>query len=567
VDAAAALKRLNRLRWQYGPDLAAERLALLRVLARGRLARAADVRELHELLCILHAYPDDRAVFDQVARMLAAFDARRDLRRHRDALVDTGIAGTATFYRFEAPTARWLAERWGRCLTVDWDEVDAERVARHLALLSLDAERPGLDEPPIEGRRWLDRLRGSETDAAFLIRRAASLEGAPPVRDRVYDELGLMLRLAPGPDTPSRTRARYERSAFVPQPGPVRQRRAGLRVEAATPPRAVREVTARDGAALIDLAREAMVTRSRDLHAFEHASPLDVRLIDCGDGLELACIGVEPAHRHLLEAVYGFLILQNGVPIGYALTSALFRSSEIAFNIFETYRHAEAARIFGRLLGTTRALFGSDTFTIFPYQLGHGNEEGIESGAWWFYYKLGFRPRDPAAWRLARREVGRVRRRSSYRSSAATLSRLARHNVFFDLGERRDDVMGTFAGDAVGLAATDCLSRRFGSDRARATRTCADEVARLLALQDWRRLPAAERLAWMRLSPLILLLPGVARWSAADRHALAALARAKGGRRENAFVLLANRHARFHRALARLGRWAAARAAVSRRPR
>jgi hypothetical protein len=71
----------------------------------------------------------------------------------------------------------------------------------------------------------------------------------------------------------------------------------------------------------------------------------------------------------------------------------------------------------------------------------------------------------------------------------------------------------------------------------------------------------------MRLSPLILLLPGVARWSAADRHALAALARAKGGRRENAFVLLANRHARFHRALARLGRWAAARAAVSRRPR
>ena len=40
-------------------------------------------------------------------------------------------------------------------------------------------------------------------------------------------------------------------------------------------------------------------------------------------------------------------------------------------------------------------MFGSDTFAIYPYQLGHENDEGLDSGAWWFYYKLGFRPREP----------------------------------------------------------------------------------------------------------------------------------------------------------------------------
>lgn len=556
MTSVRALARLRALRWQYG-ELAGERLALLRALERTRLRRAADVADLHELLCVLVAYPDNRAVFEQAERMLHAFDARADLRRFRDDLADTGIAGTVTFYRFEAPTARWLASRWGSRLTVDWDEVDEARVARHLTLFSLGAECPGLDEPPLEGRAWLDRLRGKETDAAFLIRRAADLRADEIVRHRIYDELGLMLRLDPEPETPSRSRARYDRSPFAPQAGPMREGRPDLVAEAQVPPQAVRFVSPREGLRLIDLAREAMVTRSRDLHAFEFASPLDVSLIECGGGLQFACFGVRPEQRHLLEAVYAFLLLRNGVPLGYALASALFQSSEIAFNIFETYRRAEAAFVYGRLLGAVRALFGSDTFSVPPYQLGHENEEGIESGAWWFYYKLGFRPRDPETRRLMRQELARMRRRPAHRSSHATLRRLVRRFVFLSLEDERDDVMGAFPGDAVGLAATDFLNRRFGPDREMAGRQCADEAAQLLQAGDWRKWVAGERLAWGRLSPIVLMLPGVARWPAADRRSLAALVRAKGSRREIRFVELANRHPRFYRALAQLGRRAA----------
>ena len=47
-------------------------------------------------------------------------------------------------------------------------------------------------------------------------------------------------------------------------------------------------VTRRQGQRLIDLAREAMVTRSRDLDVFVNADPADVRLIEDGNGLWFA---------------------------------------------------------------------------------------------------------------------------------------------------------------------------------------------------------------------------------------------------------------------------------------
>jgi len=49
-------------------------------------------------------------------------------------------------------------------------------------------------------------------------------------------------------------------------------------------------------------------------------------------------------------------------PIGYVLVSGLNRSSEIAYNVFETYRGGESSRIYGRVLACVRHLFGADAF-------------------------------------------------------------------------------------------------------------------------------------------------------------------------------------------------------------
>ena len=61
--------------------------------------------------------------------MLERFDRRRDLREHRGALRELGIAGTTIRDRFYWHPARWLAARWGDRLTIHWNEFDsAERL-------------------------------------------------------------------------------------------------------------------------------------------------------------------------------------------------------------------------------------------------------------------------------------------------------------------------------------------------------------------------------------------------------------------------------------------------------
>ena len=555
MPTPAALQRLHHLAWTFGADAASEKVALIAELAARRFAGAKDLVRFHELLCLWRAYPDDEAVLRAVERVLASFERRRDLRHHRDALENSGIAGCDIVYPFGAPTARWLASTVPDRMSIAWDRYDdTARLGGHLLLMARAAEVPGFDEPPIDDPKpWLARLAGAETDAAFVANALGTLDADPLVRDRLFDELDVPIRVAAGPGSPSRTDARWLQGSAVFQTRAFPPGRPDLHGEARRRPH-VRSVSARDAKQLIHLAHESMVTRERDLDAFASADPADVRIVEWKDGLQFACLGVVPERRFVLEAVYAFLTLRNGVPIGYALASALFGSSELAFNVFETFRGGEAAWIYAKLIATVRTLFASDTFAIYPYQLGHENDEGLHSGAWWFYYKLGFRPREPRIGQLVEQELARLAARPGYRTPASTLKRLVRHHLFLSLGRARDDVIGVLPMDRVGLAVTDYLNDRFGSDRRGAAEQCADDIATLLNVKRWRHLPAGERMMWLRWAPLVSALHGVEAWSAADRRMLAAAIRAKGSRRESDAVALLTAHRPFRRALLRLAR-------------
>jgi hypothetical protein len=551
---ATLLDQLERSRHAFGGGAESLKLALLESLARVDLPTSKQVLRLHDVLCFMRAYPDGPEALRRVERMLADFSRRRDLRRHRRSLSDSGIAGTAIEFRFFWPTARWLARRWGTRLSIVWPDFDGRHQLEDLLpLLTHFGETPALDELAYTPRQWITRLKGPvETDAAFLVRRFAALPMDEFAREKLYDRLDPPLRIAPGPDTPSRTAAYVAPGRVVFQTVPLARARPDLEAELRRAPLSVRAVSRREGQRLIDLAREAMVTRSRDLDVFSWGDPDDVRLADCGGGLQFAVIGAIPERRLLMEAVYAFLTLKNGVPVGYVLNSALYGSAEIAYNVFETWRGAEAGAIYGRALATVRHVFGADSFTIYPYQLGEGNSEALESGAWWFYQKLGFRPRDPEARRLMERELKRIRSRPSHRSSIATLRRLAHANLYYHSGRSRDDVIGLLPLPTAGLAVSALLASRFGSDRERGGRVCADEAARLLGVGSRRRWSEGERLAWQRWSPLVLVLPGVAGWTTGEKHALVEVVRAKGGRRESDFVRRFDHHRRLREALRRV---------------
>jgi len=552
----ALVGRLERLLMTFGADAGARKRELLDRLDGTRLPDAATIVRLHECLLFLVAYPDDAATRRRADELLRRFARRRDLHHRRKELADTGITGTPIRYSFYWAMARWVVRKWPGRLRLDWPLFEprgVDRLERLLPLLTTHSEAPAMDELDLTPRQWLDRLRApGEPDAACLVRLFERVEADDFWREREFESLDAPFELLPGADTPSRTLARWRCGPVRYQQAPLTRERPDLAQAMRLPPSRIRAVGVSEGRRIIDLARGAMITRSRDLDVFANADARDVRLVDYPQGLTFACIGVRPERRLLLEAAYGFLTLKNDVPIGYVLISALFQSAEIAYNVFDTFRGAEAARVYGAVLSMARHLFGAQCFSIDPYQLGQDNDEGLRSGAWWFYHKLGFRPRDAGVRRVARKELRRMRADPRHRSSLATMRELVVAPLFWHAGRERPDVLGRFPLGRVGLAVTDYLSRRFGGRRREGLRDCATEAMRLLGVRSMRGLSVGERESWSRWSPLVLALPGVESWSARERRELARVVRAKGGRRESDFVPLFDGHRRLRSALTEL---------------
>ena len=446
------------------------------------------------------------------------------------------------------PMLRWVARRWPAQLSIDrGDALAAHRIEATLPLLLTTAEAEWVRERRPQGFDALDRLRPKRaTDAAFFMHLVDALPGDGRTREAFHDAIEPIYALAPGNHTPSRTLAHHAVGPLVSQRTALRRGRPHLRAEIRRPPQRVRTVSTREGETLVELARAAMLTRERDLDAFAYGDPRNVRIVHERGGLAFALNGVIPERRAPLAAVFGALTLQNGVPIGYIQLDIAGRSAAISFNSFATFRGGEAAQVFGRMLVMAHHVLGADAFTFEPYQLGADNDEAIESGAWWFYRKLGFAPRAAAARTLARREAHRIAARRGARSNDATLRRLAAWHLYFDLDPRRPCPLPPLA--EIGARVSKTLAAR-GADRGAAIQACIDEALAktgLRSLAGWR---AAEKLAWRRWAPLIVTLPGLARWPRAEKRALVAVVRAKAAASELDYIDLFNAHPRLARLL------------------
>ncbi len=543
-----ALDELERIASLSGHAMAQRKLVLLDSLRDLKSARA--VSRLHEILLILRAYPDDEEVLARVDGMLDAFGRRADLARFRDQLADSGIAGTRIYYRFYAGMAAWLCRRWPAQLHIDWEEVhNGPQIERVLQLLLLHAETPALDTMIRDTEEWLACFKSPEqTDAAFLIERMGTLPAG--ARELVYDMLDVPLCLEPGDDTPSRTRALHRWRPVDYRTRPEKGPRPDLARAARVPPLHIEEASLDDGERLVDLAREAMLTRHRDLDGIDWADAHSVQRIDAGDGLSFAAMGLRPLRRLMFEGVFVFLILQNGVPIGYFQAAVLFGAAEINYNLFPPWRGAGAADIYARGIAMVHHWLGADTFVVDPYQLGQDNPEALASGAFWFYYKLGFRPEDAERQAIVARELRAMKKHAAHRSSRATLRALMHDYLFFYLDGRRDDVVGKLSYGEAALRVTRYVAERYGADREAAMLGCAAEAGRLLAC-DPIDFDEHELGAWYRWSPLVMLL-GAEDWPDGDKRDLVAVIRAKGGPSERDYVLRFAAHARLRAALARL---------------
>ncbi|HEY6929190.1 MAG TPA: hypothetical protein VJA66_05890, partial [Thermoanaerobaculia bacterium] len=476
----------------------------------------------------------------------------------------SGIAGTAITTDYSYDVVEWLTRRHRGRVAIDWEGFEGTDRLRFLWPLFLPLlEEEAAEDANVPYREWLraGKPRG-HSDLAWLLERLRHLPLSDVERAERFESLGLTVSWTLADYRSTRTGMRWpsrSKTRTFFQDSPLLSRRdVSLEKELSGPPLAIEKLSKREGEKVLAMTRDATALRYREYYGFTYADPSTVRRARPGRGLQIFFCGLPVSRRLPLRGGFAAFFVKNGVPAGYVEALAFLERVEIGFNVYYTFRDGESAWIFSQVLKLLNQILGVSSFSIDPYQIGHENKEALESGAFWFYRKLGFRSTDPKLRRLTEKEEEKLARNPRYRTPLATLKRLATANVLLEPLRRRSEIANgqsewdPFHIRNLGLAVNRRMAREFGGDAERMRRAALRRVSSILGA-ELDRWPDPARRAFDGLALVLDLIRDLPRWTQNEKRDLLAIVRAKAGSDEVRYLRLMQRHARLRGALLRLG--------------
>ncbi len=415
MPTATLLDQLDQSRRRFSPHEAPVLESLLSEVPGFPTTTAAGLIRLHELLLFIRAYPvsthaaalAETALHDIARRVALLSDA--DALEYGDV---SGLAGSGITAVFTAGLARHLIRRHPGALSIHWEAWQTpERLIQVLpSLFPLSWDDLSV-EAGVPYREWLEAVGGLQA-----LMRCTSAQ---------YDALELPLRWDFGTSTATRTLMRLpDREFFLHRQPLITRREVSLDALPSEPAFPLRKLPRKQAEEVIALARDTSAVRFRELHGFTYGDTAQVFEVNPGRGVVIYAWGVPAENRLPLRAYLGATIWKNGIPVGYFEGLSLAERMEAGFNLYYTFREGETAWLYGRLLKLCHQFAGANIFTLDPYQIGHENKEAIDSGAFWFYRKLGYHSISAALRELTAREERKIAANPGYRTSKGTLRKL-----------------------------------------------------------------------------------------------------------------------------------------------
>ena len=556
------LRQLELLRNSFLPEEAASVSRLLARLSARRFPDAAFLLRFHEALLFFRAFPPSPTVLHQTERLLRSFASRiAQLQTSGADLTDldtfeaAGIAGTTMQDTLSLDVVRWLVRSLPRVAEIVWDDYEDDRAMGLVwpLLMPLQAEDAWV-EANIPWRKWLATAHpASKSELRWLVEQIEKLPGSASDHSRIYDQLRLPIRWSLANHRYSRTlNCTAPRQIFYHREPLIPRNQVSLARELTQPPPRLHKLSRSAGERIMDRIREIMLVRYRELYGTTLGDPASVVRADLGRGVTIHLWNLPPDRRLPLRAYVAGFTLKNGVPINYIEAIGLCEWMEVGFNTFYTFRGGEVAWIFAQVLRCLCRLMRTTCISMYPYQLGDQNDEAIESGAYWFYRKLGFRPARKDLVRLVESEERKIAANPSYRTPARTLRRLASAHLIYELPNTEAAAWDHFSTRNLGLAANRRMAREFGGDVTRLRLAASAHLAKVLHVSP-ARWTLLERQAFEDFATILMNVREIASWSTKEKQALVDLIRAKSAPAEMRYLHLTRKHARLREILLKLG--------------
>lgn len=505
-----------------------------------------ELLELSETLLFLLAYPHHKSFWKELNLLLKKAKAgiKTMIRKTKKEgpFENTGMIATRVKACFSYELIEWLLHAHPGAVKLDSFGTDPELVFTTLSPFLSASMREHFNEGGYESvEQWLAHSvsKNRNEQLLFIIQLYANAKLPLTVRNQLFDQLEMYV------DTdlnilPSRIDIRGpQRPLFYHKEALWRKiDLQQLLNDPLPPPLLLKE---NEKQQVIGSMRRQLLCLYRETDPVTYADSNDLHVFDAGRGMDIALIGMDPAHRNPVDAYIGFMAFKNRLPYAYGGAWLLGKMAKVGINVFPSYRGGESAWFFAQLLRVYQQVFQPSYFVAEPYQVGRNNPEGIQTGAFWFYYRLGFRPAQKKLQLLAKKEFERLVQNKNHKTPKRILEQLVEDEMV--LLKKNDPALLKNKYDTASLSkeVTKYIHQCYKGDMSTAEKEAVAVLCADLHITDdvtYNTLkPGIEKIALY-----IQAGGGIKKWNESDKKLLLSMLSEKAIGRDSEYAILYARH-------------------------
>ncbi|HTL81196.1 MAG TPA: hypothetical protein VL651_05805 [Bacteroidia bacterium] len=481
MSALLLLETLEPLINKFSPQDVEERSRLLYALSREKLPHSKRLKKYQDVLLFMAAYPANN---EEREAVLAELGRMRETILHlskvkKSSVDEEGLMFSLLTTTFSYDLLKWAArELPGQFRFDSFDNNEAlPLLFRHTLP---DTIKEILTEDGMNDLKLMKRLFGKKKYfLPGLLREASELDHLPTLRDQLFDALGMNCTFHPDDHADCIAFNRLEHSPVFYHSDLLKKIDPPEWLNKKLPSPAKLDTNQKKD--LQRVIRMSLLLLGRETEPSTWMDEQSIRIFHLERGVSVCIYGMTPDHRQPLESYFGFTAFKNGYPMSYGGAWLFGKRALFGMNIFEWFRGGESAFVFAQLLRVYRQFFGIDYFEVEPYQYGKDNPEGIQSGAFWFYHRFGFRLLNKQLHDLSEEEAQKIAAQKGYRTSPAVLKKFTSSNIALNLSGKNEIPL---APASIRERIVELIRDRFKGDSSLAKKILVKEFQKLTGIKS-----------------------------------------------------------------------------------
>ncbi len=426
------LKNLQKLYLDYNVDSGTQKIRQIQILQKNKFPENKLLEIYHSILLFICAHPDNVQILKLATSELSRIS--RFLKNKKTGLKskwqNTGLPYTEIHSEFSLELIKWMLDQKIVLTLNSITDKDSEfKSFLSVSLPDIEKELSHVCESMDDFTTELNLKQ--KNILPFLISQFDRLKNTPQIQDYFYNSLGLLYTLKinhPG-ISKSFNHLNLKKWFYHDQ---IRKKFDSSELIKQTLPNEIK-LNSLQRQELIRVCKLTLILLQRETEPVSYMDEKSIRYFQLDRGVSVA-IYTPVAERQLpIESYVGYTLFRNGYPAAYGGAWILGPCALFGINIFDWCRGGESGYMLCQLLRVFHQYFQVSHFEVEPYQYGLNNPEGIETGAFWFYYKFGFRPVSQSLKKLADLENRNIKSKINYRSSKKNLKKFTDSNIELNL--------------------------------------------------------------------------------------------------------------------------------------